>query len=119
MAKASSWAGQGEPDRRRELFGGRGEVRVWSLLEAVPAPFDCVLGCELDPLGAVGEHVQERCSEVVIVTEGEGEATVSGRAVALTPGVVVPLPLGASLALSNASRTRPLRYLIVKAAAGS
>ena len=91
---------------------------MWSLLDQVPAPFDCVLGCELDPGGSVGAHVQEDCAEVVIVTEGQGDARVSGAAVALTPGVVVPLPLGASLELANASRTQPLRYLIVKALLG-
>lgn len=107
--------GRGEPDRREALFGGRGEVRVWSLLDQVPAPFDSVLGCELDAGGQVGAHVQEDCAEVVIVTEGEGEARVSGAPVTLTPGVVVPLPLGASLELSNSSRSEPLRYLIVKA----
>jgi mannose-6-phosphate isomerase-like protein (cupin superfamily) len=90
-------------------------VRVWSLLDAVPQPFDCVLGCELEPLGQVGAHVQEDCAEVVIVTEGQGEARVSGAPVALAAGVVVPLPLGASLELANTSRSEPLRYLIVKA----
>ncbi|MFT3842726.1 MAG: cupin domain-containing protein [Myxococcaceae bacterium] len=93
-------------------------MRVWSLLDQVPAPFDCVLGCELDPNGHVGAHVQEDCAEVVIVTDGEGEAHVSGTSVTLTPGAVVPLPLGASLELSNASRSQPLRYLIVKALLG-
>jgi mannose-6-phosphate isomerase-like protein (cupin superfamily) len=73
------------------------------------------LGCELDPGGQVGAHLQEDCAEVVIVTEGEGVAKVSGNPVTLTPGVVVPLPLGVSLELSNGSKSKPLRYLIVKA----
>lgn len=110
------WKGRGEPDRRRELFGGRGEVRVWSLLDGVTAPFDCVLGCELDPGGSVGEHVQEHCAELVIVTEGTGEAAVSGERHALRPGVVVPLPRGKSLSIENRSRKSVLRYLIIKAA---
>jgi hypothetical protein len=33
----------------------------------------------------------------------------------LAPGVVVALPLGDTLALSNTSKTEPLRYLIIKA----
>lgn len=109
------WKGRGEPDRRRELFGGRGEVRVWSLVDDVVAPFDCVLGCELDPGGRVGEHVQSDCSEIVVVTEGTGEATVSGNRHPLRPGVVVTLPLGTSLSLVNRSRRSALRYLIIKA----
>jgi mannose-6-phosphate isomerase-like protein (cupin superfamily) len=110
------WNGRGEPDRRRALFGGTGEVRVWSMLPQVPAPFDCVLGCELDAGGSVGPHVQDRCSEVVIVTEGRGQAFVDDDSFDLMPGSVVPLPLGATLALNNASDTEPLRYFIVKAA---
>lgn len=110
------WAGQGEPDRRQDMFGGTGEVRVWSLLKEALPPFDCVLGCELDAGGCVGAHVQDRCAEVVIVTEGHGEARVGDRAIALRPGVVVPLPLGLPLSLTNGSAMAPLRYLIVKAA---
>jgi quercetin dioxygenase-like cupin family protein len=109
------WTGKGEPDRRRNLFGGVGEVRVWSLLERPVPPFDCVLGCELDPGGSVGPHVQERCAEIVIVTEGRGRARVGGGPVDLEPGVVVQLPLGQTLALVNGSDDAPLRYLIVKA----
>jgi len=109
------WTGRGTPDKRRALFGGTGEVRVWSLLPRVPDPFDCVLGCELDPAGSVGPHVQDLCSEVVIVTEGTGRAFVDDQAFDLVPGTVVPLPLGATLALDNASADEPLRYLIVKA----
>lgn len=110
------WQGRGAPDKRQNMFGGRGEVRVWSLLTVRLPPFDCVLGCELDPLGEVGRHVQDKCDEVVIVTEGEGEAKVGGEAIALAPGVVVPLPLGATLALENTSPVEALRYVIVKAA---
>ena len=110
-----SWAGRGEPDRRAGLFGGLGEVRVWSLLDVPPAPFDCVLGCELDAGGSVGPHVQAECAEVVIVTDGHGEARVNDEPRALRPGVVVPLRLGETLALANGSQIAPLRYLIVKA----
>lgn len=97
------------------MFGGSGEVRVWSLLEGSLPPFDCVLGCELDASGHVGEHVQDTCTEVVIVTDGHGEATVNGEPIVLRPGVVVSLPLGAPLSLINGSQTAPLRYLIIKA----
>lgn len=109
------WIGRGEPDRRRNLFGGLGEVRVWSLMSGDLPPFDCVLGCELDAGGSVGVHVQERCTEIVIVTEGRGVARVGRDVTPLEPGVVVSLPLGESLALRNESKTEVLRYLIVKA----
>jgi mannose-6-phosphate isomerase-like protein (cupin superfamily) len=108
------WTGRGDPDRRKDMFGGRGEVRVWSLMDGDLPPFDCVLGCELDPNGLVGVHVQDRCAEIVIVTEGHGEARVAGRPIALVPGTVVRLPLGEALSLTNGSDVDVLRYLIVK-----
>jgi len=79
-------------------------------------PFDCVLGCELDAGGSVGVHVQDRCAEVVIVTEGHGTAHVGSEAIRLRPGVVVRLPLGEKLALANGSDVDVLRYFIVKVA---
>lgn len=98
------------------MFGGHGEVRVWNLMDGALPPFDCVLGCELDPGGLVGVHVQQKCTEVVIVTEGHGEARVGAETIALTPGVVVRLPLGEKLSLANGSEVDVLRYLIVKVA---
>ena len=57
---------------RSELFGGRGEVRVWSLLDTEADPFTAVLSCELAPGGSVGRHVQEEFPEIVIGVEGHG-----------------------------------------------
>ncbi len=108
------WIGKGAPDVRPELFGGTGEVRVWSLMAGALPPFDCVLGCELDPGGSVGVHVQNECTEIVIITEGHGEARVDDQPQALRPGVVVRLALGQKLALTNGSDVDPLRYLIIK-----
>jgi len=108
------WTGRGNPDRRQDMFGGRGEVRVWSLMDGALPPFDCVLGCELDPSGIVGVHVQQQCTEVVIVTEGHGQAQVGAEKIALVPGTVVRLPLGEKLSLTNGSEVDALRYLIVK-----
>ncbi len=108
------WIGRGEPDRRRDLFGGTGEVRVWSMLDGPLPPFDCVLGCELDAGGTVGAHVQQECAEIVIVTEGRGHARVGEQSIPLSPGVVVRLPLGTTLALRNGSDADVLRYFIVK-----
>lgn len=101
---------------RRDLFGGRGEVRITDLLgpRAAP-PFAAVLDCELAPGGSVGAHRQQEHPEVVIGLSGDGEATVDGAAHPLGPGCVVHLPLGSALALRNRSDTAPLRYLIVKA----
>jgi mannose-6-phosphate isomerase-like protein (cupin superfamily) len=98
------------------MFGGHGEVRVWGLMDGALPPFDCVLGCELDPGGVVGVHVQQTCTEIVIVTEGHGEARVGAETIALTPGTVVRLPLGEKLSLTNGSEVDVLRYLIVKVA---
>ena len=109
---------KGQPDPRRDLFGGRGVVQVWDLLAdytKMPAPFAAVLSCELEPGGSVGRHLQEHFPELVIGLAGDGEANVDGRELSLAPGDVVYLPLGSVLALRNRSETEPLAYLIVKA----
>lgn len=105
----------GKHDVRRDLFGGKGEVRVWSLLRTTLPPFDCALGCELEPGGFVGAHVQDKCSEVILCIAGEGEACVEEEVTQLAPGAIVELPLGDTLSLSNTSKTEWLRYVIVKA----
>ena len=97
------------------LFGGVGEVRVTSILHELVRPFDCVLACELDAGGSVGAHVQERFSEVVIVTSGSAEISVDGAARVVNAGALAAVPLGAVLAIRNRSAKRRLRYLIVKA----
>lgn len=88
---------------------------MWSLLRTTMPPFDCALGCELDPSGSVGVHVQDKCSELIIGLEGAGEVSVNDVVTTLAPGVVVALPLGDTLAVSNTSSSAPLRYMIVKA----
>jgi quercetin dioxygenase-like cupin family protein len=101
---------------RHDLFGGRGAVTVTDLLGATSiAPFVAVLGCELEPGGSVGRHVQEAYPEIVIGLGGQGTATVNETEHRLSAGDVVPLPLGAVLAIDNPG-DEPLRYLIVKAA---
>ena len=111
---------KGPPSRREKLFGGDGAVTVWNLLGASAAPpFSAVLSCELEPGGSVGRHVQEHDPEIVIGLEGEGEATIDDRVVALGQGDVAHLPLGSVLAIRNRSSEAPLRYLIIKARASS
>jgi quercetin dioxygenase-like cupin family protein len=106
-----------EPYRQRDLFGGHGEVLVWSLAgpEQLPS-FSAVLACELEAGGSVGAHVQQEADEIVVITQGSGTARVDGEPQALTPGAVVWLPLGKQLALQNDSDENPLLYLIIKAA---
>jgi quercetin dioxygenase-like cupin family protein len=106
---------KGAPGVRKDLFGGRGEVRVWSLLDADAGPFTAILSCELAPAGSVGPHVQQECPEVVIGVEGNGQVTVDGRVQSLCSGDAIYLPLGSVLAIENRSSDGPLRYLIVKA----
>jgi glyoxylate utilization-related uncharacterized protein len=98
-----------------DLFGGAGEVRVWSLLHGPSEPFTAVLTCELAPAGAVGRHVQQEFPEVVLGIVGDGEARVDGAPHRLGPSSAVYLPLGATLEIVNRSESEPLRYLIVKA----
>jgi quercetin dioxygenase-like cupin family protein len=105
---------KGAPGVRADLFGGHGEVRIWSLLDAAAGQFTAILSCELSPGGSVGQHVQQEFPEVVIGVEGEGEASVDGRVQALRSGDTVYLPLGSVLAIANRSQDAPLRYLIVK-----
>ncbi len=90
-------------------------MRVWNMMDGELPPFAVVLGCELDPGGSVGAHVQQECAEIVIVTEGRGHARVGQQSIPLSPGVVVQLPLGETLALRNGSDTDVLRYFIIKA----
>ncbi|HMR07664.1 MAG TPA: hypothetical protein PKA88_17900 [Polyangiaceae bacterium] len=102
-------------DAREALFGGKATVRVWNLGAAPLPPFTATLGCELDPGGSVGTHVQQEFAEIVVGISGDGRATVSGDEQLLQGGSVVQLPLGATLAIENASASEPLRYLIIKA----
>jgi quercetin dioxygenase-like cupin family protein len=112
---------KGEPSVRSDLFGGRGEVRVWSLLEGRAPPFTAALSCELEAGGHVGRHVQQHYPEIVIGLEGRGEARIGGDARvggtphALEPGSLVYLPLGEVLEIRNLETDQPLRYLIIKA----
>ena len=108
---------KGEPRTVDDLFGGRGRVRVWSLLERFAEPFTAILSCELAPSGSVGRHRQEEFPEVVVGLDGDGEAVVDGRPERLAPGDVVHLPLGSVLELRNRSEEHPLSYLIIKARA--
>ena len=104
-------------DVRRELFGGKGTVRVWSLTPAPALPFTAVLACELEAGGSVGTHVQDQFPELVIGVSGTGSASVNGKAAALGAGKVVELRLGHTLSIVNDSNETPLRYLIIKAQA--
>ena len=106
---------KGTPAVRSSLFGGRGDVRVFNLLQSLAPPFTAVLSCELAPNGIVGAHVQEAYPEVVIGLEGDGVAIVDDHSHALGAGDVVFLPLGAVLRLENQSSEAWLRYLIIKA----
>lgn len=102
-------------DCRRDLFGGAGIVRVWSLLDRLHLPFTAVLACELEPGASVGTHIQEQWPEIVVVLEGSGTALVDGAPRPLASGSVVELPRGSTLAIENGAAV-PLRYLIVKSA---
>jgi quercetin dioxygenase-like cupin family protein len=106
---------KGDASVQVDLFEGRGEVRVWNLLQQTAGPFTAVLSCALSPGGSVGRHVQEHFPELVIGVEGDGEASVDGHATRLSSGDVVYLPLGSILTIDNRSTDAPLRYLIIKA----
>src|SRR3954464_2850627 len=98
-------------DVRRELFGGKAAVRVWSLTSAPALPFTAVLACELEAGGSVGTHVKEHFPEIVIGISGSGSANVNGVPAALRAGDVVQLALGHTLSIVNDSNDIPLRYL--------
>jgi uncharacterized cupin superfamily protein len=100
------------------LFGGTGQVRVWSMLHGAMEPFTAALACELAPGGSVGAHVQQEFPELVIGVAGEGEARVNGVGHALDAFHAVHLPHGATLQIVNRSAHEPLRYLIIKARSG-
>jgi len=106
----------GEGTDRRDLFGGHGAVNVRTLGAgpSLPPPFTAALACELAAGGHVGRHRQEHDDEIVIIVAGGGVGHVDTIEVSLVPGLVLPLPLGASLEL-RAHDDGPLQYLIVKA----
>ena len=106
---------KGTPDVRESLFGGRGEVRVWSLLNEAAEPFTAVLSCELSPAGSVGPHVQNEYPEIVVGISGVGEARVDGQSHSLAAGDTVFLPLGSVLEIENRATDSTLSYLIIKA----
>ena len=98
-----------------DLFGGTGEVRIADLLSPCPLTgFAAILDCTLAPGASVGVHVQQDHDEAVGFTGGQGLVGVDGVPRQVTAGDVVSLPLGATLALSNAGAA-PLRYVILKA----
>ena len=103
------------PWARRDLFNGRGEVRVWDLLARRAAPpFEAALWCELEAGGSVGAHRQQEHPELVVCVAGGGAAWVGDQRHPLAPGACVFLPFGALLRL-EAAREEPLSYLIIKA----
>lgn len=88
---------------------------MWNVGRGIVSPFTAALACELEPGGAVGEHVQENDDELVIGVAGQGHATVGGTRRRLEPGCVVGIALGQVLTITNDSADTPLRYLIIKA----
>ena len=103
-------------DARSALFGGQGTVTVWDLLGATEAkPFSAALGCELEPGGSVGIHVQQRDPEILIGLGGRGEAEVGGVVKPLNRGDLVYLAAGQPLSIQNLSKIEALEYLIIKA----
>lgn len=107
----------GPPFVHTNLFGGRGEVRVWNLLRDAAEPFTAALSCELAADGHVGAHVQQEFPELIIGIAGDGEARVNGKPHALVAHAAIHLQLGAQLEIINHSQQEPLRYLIIKARA--
>lgn len=94
-------------DCRQGLFGGKGAVRVWSLVGAPLPPFSAVLACELEPAASVGVHVQEHDPELVICISGSGSVAVNGKSTPFGAGRVVELALGHTLAIVNDSDEAP------------
>ncbi len=102
-----------------DLFGGRGEVRVWNLSkQRLRGPFQVALACDLAPGASVGPHVQKGVEEIIVFVAGQGRVAVGGREVLVEPGAIVSLPEGTTLAIANTSDVEPLHYLIVKAVSG-
>ena len=103
------------PSARRDLFGGRGEVKVWNLMSPRALdPFRAALWCELEPSGEVGRHVQQHYQEILICISGKGVVKIGQTAHEFTPGVCLTLSLGEILQITCGADT-PLSYLIIKA----
>jgi mannose-6-phosphate isomerase-like protein (cupin superfamily) len=103
------------PSRRRDLFGGHGEVKVWNLLNPRAIdPFRAALWCELEASGIVGRHVQQHYPEILLCLSGEGVVTIGAHRHTFIAGVCLTLPLGEILHISCGADA-PLSYLIIKA----
>ena len=103
------------PSRRRDLFGGHGEVQIWSLLHPNALdPFKAALWCELEPSGVVGRHLQQHYPEILICLAGEGIIKIGQQTHTFVPGVCLTLPLGEILEITCGERL-PLSYMIIKA----
>ena len=99
---------------KEELFGGKGEVKVWNLLaQRLMGGFKACLWCELEAGGAVGKHYQESYDELIICISGAGTATINGECFAFESGIPVFLKMGQTLELRAGSK-QALVYLIVK-----
>ncbi|HGG57000.1 MAG TPA: hypothetical protein ENK31_04305 [Nannocystis exedens] len=103
------------PTIRNDLFGGKGAVKLWSLLRSSAEPFTAVLACVLDPGGHVGGHSQRSFPEIVIGLAGTGVVTINGIKQPLGTGDCVYLPLGGVMEIKNYSDSEGLHYLIIKA----
>ena len=98
----------------KELFGGKGEVKVWNLFARRQlGGFKACLWCELKAGGAVGKHYQESYDELIICISGAGTATVNGECFAFESGIPVFLKRGQTLELKAGSK-QALIYLIIK-----
>ena len=103
------------PSRRRDLFGGHGEVQVWSLLHPHALdPFRAALWCELEPSGVVGRHLQQHYPEILICLAGTGTVNIGQQSHDFIPGVCLTLPRGEILHITCGDQA-PLNYLIIKA----
>lgn len=97
-----------------ELFGGKGEVKVWNLLaQRQLGGFKACLWCELEAGGVVGKHYQELYDELIICVSGEGTATINDECFALESGIPVFIKKGQTLDL-KAGSNQELIYLIIK-----
>lgn len=104
------------PHEQEALFDGVGTVAIWDLLGRQSAPpFSAVLSCELEALGEVGTHIQQRDPEILIGLGGDGEASVDEAVHPLLSGSVLYLAHGQTLSIRNRSEVEPLRYMIIKA----
>ena len=107
--------GEYRVDRRREMRGGNGEVKIehfWEAGSEMLAPNRMFARLTLNPGCSIGFHRHEGEEEVFFIVKGIAEADDNGAAVRLQPGDTILTGNGAGHSIKCVG-TEPLEMIAV------